>query len=55
MDDFRAGRFRLVVSDVTAGEVALTPAAIRELFSEFLLASELLSVTAEALDLLSAY
>ena len=35
--------------------MALAPAAIRELFSEFLIAGELLSVTAEALDLLSAY
>jgi hypothetical protein len=28
MDDFRAGRFRLVVSDVTAAEVALAPEKI---------------------------
>lgn len=31
MTDFRAGRFHLVVSDVTAAEVALAPESIREL------------------------
>jgi predicted nucleic acid-binding protein len=55
MDDFRAGRFWLVVSDVTAAEVALAPEPIRNLFSELLGGGELLHVTADALDLLSAY
>jgi predicted nucleic acid-binding protein len=55
MDDFRAGRFRLVVSDVTAAEVALAPKLIRDLFLEFLVAGESLSVTTDALDLLSVY
>jgi predicted nucleic acid-binding protein len=55
MDDFRTGRFRLVVSDVTAAEVALAPEAIRNLFSELLAVGESLPVGADALDLLSAY
>ena len=55
MDDFRAGRFRLVVSDVTAAEVALAPEPIQEVFSEFLLAGESLLVTSDALDLLAVY
>jgi hypothetical protein len=40
MDNFRAGRFRLVVSDIAAAEAALAPAAIRNIFSEFLIAGE---------------
>jgi len=55
IDDFRVGRFRLIVSDVTAAEVSLAPKVIQDLFSEFLGIGESLSVTAEALDILSAY
>jgi hypothetical protein len=55
MDDFRAGRFRIVVSDVTAAEVALAPEPIQEVFSELLRTGESLSVTSDALDLLAVY
>lgn len=55
MTDFRAGRFRLMVSDVTAAEVALAPESIRELFSELLPMGEFLDIGSDALELLSAY
>jgi len=55
MDDFRSARFALVVSDVTAGEVAMAPESVQELFSDLLEIADNLSVTDEALDLLRAY
>jgi predicted nucleic acid-binding protein len=55
MDDFREGRLRLMVSDVTAAEVALAPESIRKLFSELLPLSTFLEVGSDALDLLSGY
>ena len=55
MADFREGRLRLVVSDVTAAEIALAPELIRELFSELLPLSTFLEVGGDALELLTAY
>src|SRR4030067_2944902 len=55
MEDFRSERFALVVSDVTASEVAMAPAAIRTVFSELLEIADSLPVTEEALELLRAY
>jgi len=55
MDDFRSDRCVLVVSDVTAGEVAMAPEPVRELFSELLEIADILPVTEEALELLRAY
>ena len=55
MDDFRADRCGLVVSDVTAGEVAVAPEPIRELFSELLETACILHVTQEVMELLGAY
>jgi len=55
MEDFRSERFALVVSDVTAGEVAMAPTAVRTVFSELLEIADSLPVTEEALELLRAY
>ncbi len=55
MDDFRSGRFALVVSDVTAGEIAMAPEPIRDIFSDFMEIAESLPVTEESLELLQAY
>ena len=55
MGDFRDDRCGLVVSDVTAGEVAAAPEPARELFSELLETACILPVTAEVLELLGAY
>jgi hypothetical protein len=55
MDDFRSDRCGLVVSDVTAGEVAMAPEPIRDLFSEFIETASVLHVTSEDMELLGAY
>lgn len=55
MDDFRLGRFALVLSDVTAGEVAVAPESVQRLLSELLDLADILPVTEEALELLRAY
>ncbi len=55
MDDFRSQKFRLVVSDVIAAEMALAPQQIRDLYLEVLAFAESLPVSEEALDLLSVY
>lgn len=55
MDDFRSGRFALVVSDVTAGEIAMAPEPIRDIFADFMEIAESLPVTEESLELLQAY
>ena len=51
VDDFRKGKFRLVLSDVTAAEVERAPEPVRELHKELLSIAELLTVTGEALDI----
>jgi len=55
MDDFRSGQFALVLSDVTATEVAVAPEPVQELFSELLDLADSHPVTEEALELLRAY
>ena len=56
IDDFRAGRFQPVLSDVTAAEAAAAPERVRALHAELLgPAAEILPVTTEALALLAAY
>ncbi len=55
IEDFRSGRFRLVLSDVTAAEVALAPAQVRNLYSELTSLAETLPVAEESLALLENY
>ena len=55
IDDFRARRFNLVLSDVTAAEIRRAPAQVRELHTELAELAENLSVTEEALYLLEQY
>jgi hypothetical protein len=55
IDDFRKGKFRLVLSDVTTAEIEGAPDPVKELYAELIPMAELLSVTEEALDLLAAY
>ena len=56
MQDFRRGLFLPILSDVTAAEVESAPENVRRLHTELLsISSEVMSVDAEALDLLSAY
>ncbi len=56
MNDFRNGHYYLVLSDITAAEVEFAPEPVRELYTELLgIVSEVLSVTEEALSLVSAY
>jgi len=53
--DFRNQRFRLVLSDVTAAEVAQAPNAVRDLHAELIEIAEVLPVTEEALEVLAVY
>lgn len=56
VQDFRAGRFHPVLSEVTAAEVLPAPGAVRDLHAEILaLPAELLSVTSEVLSLAATY
>ena len=55
MDDFRNDRYVLVVSEVTASEVALALKPVQDLFGELAPVADMLSVTGEALELLRAY
>ena len=55
MEDFRSRSFQPVVSDVTAAEIALAPEPVRELFYDILHLCKNLSVSEDALELLSAY
>lgn len=55
MEDFRRERFGLVLSDVTAAEIAPAPGVVRELHAELLSIAEVLPVTEEATALLAAY
>lgn len=52
VEDFRAGHFRLVLSDVTAAEVERAPPQVQELHTELLEIADVFPVTQEALDLL---
>jgi len=56
MGDLRRGHYRPVLSDVTSAEIALAPAAVREIYAELLgLSPEVAKVGAEALALLTHY
>ena len=55
VEDFRRGRFGLVLSDVTAAEIEPAPRVVRELHTELLSLAEVLPVTEEATALLAAY
>jgi hypothetical protein len=56
LDDFRAGRFRPVLSDLLAVEVARAPEQVRSVYAELLgLGAEQVTVSAPALDLLALY
>jgi predicted nucleic acid-binding protein len=55
MDDFRSGRYAMIISDVTAAEVGMAPEPVRDLLSEFVAVADKLPVTQEALELLRAY
>ena len=45
IDDFRKGRFRLVLSGVTVAEIKRAPEPVRDLHGELVSVAELLSVT----------
>jgi len=56
VEDFRLGRFRPVLSDVIAAEVAPAPEHVRALHGELLeLGAEEVAVSSEALALLARY
>lgn len=55
MEDFRRGRFSLVLSDVTAAEIELAPEAVRDLYAELIVIAEMLPVTEDAISILLAY
>jgi len=55
IEDFRSGRFRLVLSDVTSAEVALAPAQVRGLYADLACPAEILPVTEESLAFLENY
>jgi predicted nucleic acid-binding protein len=55
IEDFRAGRFGLVLSDVTATEIERAPVQLQEFYTELTPFAEILLVTEEALVLLEKY
>ncbi|MBM4027885.1 MAG: type II toxin-antitoxin system VapC family toxin [Planctomycetes bacterium] len=55
VEDFRRGRFGLVLSDVTAAEVEPAPRVVRELHRKLLSITEILPITEEATAVLAAY
>jgi predicted nucleic acid-binding protein len=56
MEDFRLGRFRPVLSEVTAAEVLPAPEPVRDLYAEILeLGAEVLVVSRETLALRASY
>lgn len=56
LEDFRRGRLRAVLSDVTAVEIVRAPAAVQGVHRELLgLGAELVTVSAEVLELVEAY
>jgi len=55
IEDLRAGRFRLVLSDVTATEIEQAPIQVRELHAKLIPFAEILSITEDALILLEKY
>jgi hypothetical protein len=56
MQDFREGRYIPLLSDLLAAEVARAPEPVRKVHGELIAcSSEVLTVTADALDLLATY
>jgi predicted nucleic acid-binding protein len=56
LDDFRLGRYRAVLSDVTAAEVALAPEPVRMVHAELVArGAELVPVSPAALELIEHY
>lgn len=55
INDFRAGKYQSVMSDVTSSEAGRAPGPVQELHEELASISELLEVSDEALELLEAY
>jgi predicted nucleic acid-binding protein len=55
IEDFRAGRFYLVLSEATAAEIERAPVQVREIHAELTAFAEILPVTEEALDLVEKY
>ena len=56
VEDFRRGRFRPVLSDVTAEEIKRAPAAVQAVHQELIgLGAELVSVSPDVLHLVAAY
>ena len=55
IEDFRARRFHLVLSDVTAAEIERAPVYVRNLYTELIPFAEILLVTEEALVPLEKY
>lgn len=56
VQDFRVGRFRPVLSEVTAAEVLAAPGSVQALYAELLdLGADVLRVTAETLDVRAMY
>ena len=53
IEDFRVLGFQMVLSDVTAAEVALAPDVVRDLHKELVTFAEILSVTEEAVEVLA--
>lgn len=54
-DQVHSGRFTLVTSDVVSQELQIAPMKVQELFREFLLGSEIVEITDDALKLQQAY
>ena len=56
LEDFRRGLLRAVLSDVTAEEIGRAPATVQAVHQELVsLGAELVSVSAEVLQLVAAY
>jgi hypothetical protein len=55
MEDFRQGRFALVLSDMIAAEIEPAPRAVRALYGELLPIAEVLPVTEEAIGVVNEY
>ncbi len=55
IEDFRKGRFRLVLSDATAAEVSRAPEPVQKLYEELISIAEVLPVTEEVVEVLTGY
>ncbi len=56
MNDFRKGKYKVVLSDIVAAEIEDAPSMVQEQYGELLsLSPEVIEVNKEALDLADAY